>query len=318
MSGAANGTVLALLATLLPAVAWAQPPPGAAAHGAAADAGDTLRELAAQAVKLYDAGELERALELFEKVDALYPAPQYRVYAARTCAKLGKLRRAVAKYDEAMRMPLPPGAPPSFVEAQETAKEERAATAKRLPTLRIDVTGAAAADVTLTVDGEPVGPAGRLRLELDPGRHRIAAAAPRTRPSSQTVDLREGASSSVLVALQPLPEAAAPFRPLAITSGALGGAGLIVAIASGVVLTEKRRAILRDCPDKLCTPAGRALIDSVEPIEHVNLGGWILAAAGGAAAAVFLYLDLRGPAPATALVPAPLPGGGGAWITRRF
>jgi hypothetical protein len=297
-------------------VAWAQAPPSTTAQ-VAGGARETARGLTAQAVKLYDAGEFALALELFEKADTLYPTPQYRVYAARAYAKLGKLRRAVAKYDEATQVPLPPDAPPSFVEAQKTAADERAETAKRIPILRIDVTGAPAADVTLTVDGEPVSPAGRLRLELDPGRHRIAATAPQTHGSSQTVDLREGASSSVLVTLKPVAPAR-HWRILAITTGAVGGAGLIAAIASGVVLAEKRSAILDDCPNNLCTPTGRALINSVAPIEHVNLAGWILAAAGGAAAGTFLYLDLRASKPATAIVPAPLPGGVGVWVTRRF
>jgi hypothetical protein len=311
-------TALVLLAALLPAAASAQVPPSTTAQGpVAAGALETARGLTAQAVKLYDAGDFALALELFEKADALFPTPQYRVYAARAYAKLGRLRRAIARYDEAIQMPLPAGAPPSFVEAQKTAAEERAGTLKRVPILRIDVTGAPPAEVT--VDGEPVSPAGSLRLELDPGRHRIAARAPGTVDFSQIVELREGESSSVLVALQAQDLAPTrPWRPLAIASGALGGAGLVVAIASGAVLAEKHSAILDECRSHLCTPAGRALINSVAPIEHVNLGGWIAAAAGGAAAAVFLVLDVRGSKPATALVPAPLPGGAGVWATGAF
>jgi hypothetical protein len=298
-----------LLAALLPAVAWAS------------DARETARKLAEQAAKLYDAGDFTQALELFEKADATYPAPQYRVYVARTYAKLGKLRRSIAKFDEAMQMPLPPSPPPGFVEAHNAATEERAETAKRLPILRLDVTGAPAAQVTLTVDGEPVPSLKWARVELDPGRHQIAAAAPGTRGSAQSVELREGVSSSVLVTLQPLaiaPPPARPWRALAIAGGALTGAGLIVAIATGAVLAEKHSAILNDCPNNVCTPTGSALINSVPPIDHVNLAGWIVTAVGGVATAVFLGLDLSGPKPTTAIVPAALPGGGGLWITGRF
>ena len=40
---------------------------------------------------------------------------------------------------------------------------------------------------------------------------------------------------------------------------------------------------------------------------------------GGAATAVFAYLDARkGPTPTTAIVPAPLAHGGGVWLTRSF
>ncbi len=322
MRGPAGIAVAVLLAALSPVVAWAQAAPSGAAQ-VATDEHEAARGLTAQAVRLYDAGELTEALALFEKADALYPTPQYRVYIARTYARLGKVRRAVATYGEAVRMALPPGAPPSFAEAQKTAAEESAEAAKHLSILRVDVAGAPAADVTLTVDGEPIGSAGALRLELDPGRHRIAATAPRTASGLQIVELKEGASSSVVVTLTPLPAPRSapqprPFRTLAIASGALGVAGLVVAIASGAVLTSKHGSIVSECPNRSCTPAGRALIDGAAPIDHVNLAGWITAAAGGAAAGVFVLLDRRAQKAATSVAPAVLPGGAGVSLTRSF
>jgi hypothetical protein len=123
----------------------------------------------------------------------------------------------------------------------------------------------------------------------------------------------------VTVTLEPLQVASSGYwRPLAITAGVVGGAGLVIAIATGAVLADKHGAILRDCPNKLCTPAGRALINSAAPIGDVNLGAWILTVTGAAASAVFFYLDLRGQKPDTTVVPAALPGGGGLWVTRRF
>lgn len=320
MRSAACGTVLVLLAALLPAAAWAQAPQGTTAQTGAASAHETARGLAGQAVKLYDTYEFALALELFEKADALFPTPQYRAYVARTYAKLGKLRKAIAKYDEAVQMPRPASVPPGFAEAQKLAAEERAEIAKRLPTLRIDVTGARAEDVTLTVDGEVVPSQKWARLELDPGRHQIAATAPRTHGGSQTVDLREGAPASVAVKLLPLEDvpASRPWRTVAIATGAVGGVGLITAIATGVVLSQKHSAILNDCPGNRCNPEGRALINSLPPIEHANLAGWIVTATGGAAAIISAVLDARGSKPATAIAPVALPGGGGVWFTRRF
>lgn len=336
------GKVLGLALALLSAEAWAGAPPATTTPAAttqttttpatttpattmpAAEAHEAARKLSAQAVKLYDLGEFALSLELFEKADALYPSPSYRVYMARAYAKLGKVRKSVATYDEAIHMTRPPSAPAGFVEAQQAAAEERAETAKRLAVLRIDVTGARAEDVTLTVDGETVSAASRLRVELDPGRHQIAATSPQTAARSQSVELKEGASSTVSLALEPRDGSVPPFRPLAITAAALSGAGLVVAVASGVVLAEKHNAILQECPNRVCSPAGRALIQSVSPINDVNLAGIVVAAASGTAAAVFLTLHLRGPksatatATTTAIVPAPLPGGGGLWVTRSF
>lgn len=310
------GKALLLLAAVLPVEASAEAAPATTPQSA--EAYETARKLSTDAVKLYDLGKFELALDLFEKADALYAAPSYRVYVARAYAKLGKLRRSIAKYDEAIQMARPPGAPPSFLEAQQTAAEERAETVKRVPSLRIEVTGAPAEDVTLTVDGEPVTAPDWPHVELDPGRHQIAATSPPNLAGSQSVELGESMSTTVQLALLPPAAPSPPFRPLAITAGALGGAGLIVAVVSGAVLAGKHSAIEQECPNQLCSPAGRALINSVPPINAVNLGGWIAAAAGGTAAAVLLALHIRGSKPATAIAPAPLAAGGGLWISGTF
>jgi hypothetical protein len=68
----------------------------------------------------------------------------------------------------------------------------------------------------------------------------------------------------------------------------------------------------------VCTPAGRSLIESVGPIDQVNLAGWITTAVGAAATGVFVVLDQRAQAPTTAVAPALLPGGLGVSVTRGF
>src|SRR5260221_7739043 len=108
-----------LLLLLAAFAAIPSPPARAQTGGPPAELG-AARVLAAEAMKLYDAGQYVRSTELFEKADAQYPSPTYRVYAARAYARGGKLRRAIARYTEATQMSPPPGAPPSFVEAQRT------------------------------------------------------------------------------------------------------------------------------------------------------------------------------------------------------
>src|SRR5689334_3982251 len=96
--------MLATLAAIpaAPARAKEGAPSQAALAGARADA--------AQAMRFYDAGQYGRAIELFEKADAEYPSPTYRVYAARAYARWGKLRRAMVRYTEAVQMSPPTGA----------------------------------------------------------------------------------------------------------------------------------------------------------------------------------------------------------------
>jgi hypothetical protein len=312
-------TTVCLLAALVPAVARADAPSNATPM--AANAREAARGLAAQALSSYDAGDLAVALPLFEKADALYPTPQYRVYIARAYAKLGQLRRAVAEYDEALLLPLPPEAPPSFVDARKTALNERTEAEKRLAIVAVEVSGAPSADVTIKVDGEAIRPEAGGYLMLDAGHHRLAAKAPTTSETVEVVELTEGRSSSVRFALTPLSDTAGdgakrPFRALAIASGAVGASGLVLAVASGAVLAQKRGAILDACPSRACSPDGRALIDGLPPVERANLAGWIAAAAGGAFAAAFVTLDHR--APKTTVTPAVLPGGAFAFVTRKF
>jgi hypothetical protein len=266
-------------------------------------------------LKLYEAGQYAAAIELFERADAQYPAPQYRVYAARAYAKSGKLRRATELYASATQVPPPPGAPASFRDAQKTAVDELAEVRARLSRLRIQIRGVPLQEVALTVDGQPV-PVGERQVDVDPGPHRIMAVAAGYTAASQAVQLGEGAVENVALVL--LPASASPTLSTAEwIAGGAGSAGFVVAAVTGGVLAAKRSAIEKECPNKLCTPAGRALINGIGPIDAANVVGWTLGLAGLAGVVVLVVVDHTGQKP-TAIVPAALPGGGGLWITRRF
>jgi hypothetical protein len=68
----------------------------------------------------------------------------------------------------------------------------------------------------------------------------------------------------------------------------------------------------------LCTPAGRALINGVGPIDAANTAGWVLGLTGVAAGAVLLFLGRDGRPPGASIAPIALPGGGGLRVTGRF
>jgi hypothetical protein len=269
-------------------------------------------------MRFYDAGQYGRAIELFEKADAEYPSPTYRVYAARAYAKWGKLRRAATRYTDAIQMSPPAGAT-MFVEAQKTAADERAELEPRLAVLRIEVTGAPPETVTLTVDGERIPPGDRGAVRLDPGPHQIEAVAATT-SASRAVVLEERSRDRVTLELRP--PAFGRFTVPIVTAFAVGAAGLLVAIVTGGVLSAKHGAIDASCPGKVCTLAGRELINSVPPLNDANSAGWgiglIGAGLGAVGAILVVAIDRRRPAREAALVPVALPGGGGLWATGRF
>jgi tetratricopeptide (TPR) repeat protein len=303
--------MIAALATISAAPAQAQP--GAPSPAALASA----RGIAAQAMRFYDAGQYGRAIELFEKADAEYPSPTYRVYAARAYVRWGKLRRAVARYTEAVQMSPPTGAA-TFVEAQKTAADERAELVQRLAVLRIEVTGAPPEAVTLTVDGERIPAGDWAAVRLDSGPHQIEAVAEAT-SASRGVSLVERASERVTLELKP--PVFGRFTVPIVTAFAVGGAGLVVAIVTGGVLGAKHAAINASCSNKACTPTGTALIKSLPPLDDANSAGWGIGLIGlslGGLGAVLATIDRNRTKRATALLPAALPGGGGLWVTGRF
>jgi hypothetical protein len=308
---------LAALVACSSPLAWAQASgsPTAKVPGAPRD---VARGLAAQALKLYESGEYAPSIELFEQADAQYPAPQYRVYAARAYAKSGKLRQAAAWYARAVEMTPPPGSPPSFREAQKTAVDELALVRGRIAVLRLDVTGAPPANVAVTVDGEPVAPASFDRVAVDPGRHQVTATAAGYTGVSRTVEVGEGGVQPVPLALLPaVPVQTTDLRTVTYVAAGVAGVGFIVAVATGGVLASKHSAILAACPNMICTPAGRALINSTGPIDAANVVGWVIGLAGAAGAVATVVIDRTGKRE-TAVLPVVLPGGGGIWITRSF
>jgi hypothetical protein len=308
---------LGALVAASPPRAWAQG--GSPLGQASASPRDVARGLAAEALKLYELGQYAAASELFERADTQYPAPQYRVYTARAYAKSGKLRQAAVWYARAVDMTPPPGSPPSFRDAQKTAVDELAVVRGRVAVIHLDVRGAPAPDVAVTVDGEPVAPADWTSLPVDPGRHRVTATAAGFTGVSREVDIGEGAMQAVPLALTPVPKSTATpdLRTVMYFAAGVGGAGFFVAVVTGGVLAAKHSAIQDACPNMICTPAGRALINSTGPIDAANVAGWVVGMAG-LAGVVALFVVERTGKTQTAVLPVVLPGGGGISITGGF
>jgi hypothetical protein len=153
-------------------------------------------------MELYDAGRFAEAIEQFERADAIYPTPQYRVYIARAHVRLGRVATAARVYEKAVAMPLPPGNPEVFRAAQATAAEELEALRGRIPAIRIGVVGPPRGAATVMVDGNLIDVSQWGRVELDPGTHTLVASAPGFDPQRRAVDVREGPVQAVDLELQ--------------------------------------------------------------------------------------------------------------------
>ena len=181
------------------------------------------RPLAAEGARLYDAGQYADAIDRFQKADALYPTPQYRVYIARSCARLGRVTESARTYEKAIALPVPVDAPASFGTAQSTAAAELQEVRRRVATLQVVLTGPLMGEVHVTIDGVAVDGAELPKKELDPGLHTIVAAAEGFDVLTRTIEVREGDAERVELTLQRAAPSTSPGA--VIPPGLLSAAG---------------------------------------------------------------------------------------------
>jgi tetratricopeptide (TPR) repeat protein len=154
---------------------------GAAAAVARAEPSDEASQAAARTlgyagVAAYDAGDYAAASEQLENAYRLFPVPSLGLWSARALAKRGLLLEAEARLAAVARLPIDVGDAPVQERAQADAVRERAELVAQIPRVLIELSGAAAAELVLTLDGAALA-AERLAqpLLLNPGRHTLVA-----------------------------------------------------------------------------------------------------------------------------------------------
>ncbi|MGK3991150.1 tetratricopeptide repeat protein [Sorangium sp. So ce136] len=332
------GLLLALALPAVPAAVMAQPVRSTEQAKAAA------RALADKGWEFFNAGRYEEALAAFRDAEAQVHAPPFLLYAARSCERLGRLLEARSLYQRVLDERIEASAPRAFQQAQEAARAELAALAPRIPTLQIDVPGAAPGAVELTLDGERVAPS--APVERDPGEHTLSATAPGRVPATKTIRLSEGAKERVTLDLAPA--AAAVTAPPAghatrdagsdvktaaligggVAAGALTLAGVVFTLVANGEASDARqqRSVVRamagddvDCAN----PAGSYQTQQCSKLSALvgdkylfsNLAVWSFIGAGASAAGTLGYYWLATapsePEKQVYLFPLVIPGGGG-------
>jgi hypothetical protein len=192
------------------------------------------RALSNEAKRDFDAGRFEEAGRKFQRAYEVAKVPTLALWAARSLAKHGQLVAASELYRQATRLT----ANDLWVgnaqqQAQADAAKELAELQPRIPVLRVRVEGAAANDVTLTIDGAMIASAlFGIDLPADPGWRRVVGKCG-DESSEQTVYLREGDHKEAVVkfsarppvqAANPaaVPMAATPMAQPVATAGAEG------------------------------------------------------------------------------------------------
>ncbi len=264
----------------------------------------------AEGKQLLDAGQIAAACARFAKSQDLDPKLGRLLNLAFCHEQEGKTTSAWNEYNAAAALAAQKGQP----DRVDFAREHAVSIAKHLSFLHLDVP---AGVETIEVDGAGV-PRDRWAtpLPLDPGDHKIAIAAAGKKPASVAVTVSPVPGVQEL-AIPPLEadRAAAPVAASAASAGAGAGAlpagdaeqahsasrapayvaagvavvGLGVGVAGGLVAMSKKDQADLQCPEKLCNPAGRALVSDAQTAATMSTVGFGVGLAG-AAAAVWFFL----------------------------
>lgn len=256
------------------------------------------KELGTEGLKLFDAGEHAQALAKLDEADALAKAPPLGLYAARCLEKLGRLADAKRRYEDVLKIPLPPNSPAVWAEAKLDAQRELAALTPRVPVVSLELSGLAGREPTLSIDGVARA-SGDRRFELNLGQHEISVAVG-AQQQTQTVELSEGARETVKFALesspptqgaQPPPRAAAPSGPsgLAIAGWVTFSAGVAgLAVWGGAGAAAMVRSSDAGCDDASCPPGS---VDELQALRTTSTAGFYVGAPLTAGGVVLLIVD---------------------------
>lgn len=284
------------------------------------------RALGTAGVEAYQTGDFATAADKLDKAYSLLRAPSLGLWSGRSLVKLGKWVEAAERFLEVTSLQVPTGDYAVQKKAQSDAAAELAALRPRIPTLVVQVEGAAIADCTFTVDGRAVASAvlaeGRL---VDPGVHLVEghhgsdmarAEVTAAEGEKKTIVLRFSATPAVapLPAPFPTPPPPAPSPPppktevSALTSTqrtwgwvgiGVGGAGVLAGAISGLVAIGKKSDLDNNpnCQGNRCAPSEKSAVDSYNTLRTVSSVGLF---AGGTVAVVGAVLLFTAPSGASA------------------
>jgi hypothetical protein len=312
----AGVTLLGLLLNTLPAHAQADE----------ATTRASARQLGTAGVEAYQAGSYAKASEKLEKAFRILRVPTLGLWSARALKATGNYVQAAERYLDVTRLEASGGDIAVQKRAIVEASTELESLRPKIPSLTIELKGAAAADVSVELDGVAISSdlLGE-RQPINPGSHSIVIRRGDEQATAQ-VSLSEGESKTTVLQLKPaepgasgapaavrdapassLPAStaspaadsapkhkASSTRTLGWISLGVGGAGLALGSVTGILALGKRSSIddSEQCDGDQCYAPERELAESYNSLRTWSSVGFI---AGGALAATGVVLLLTSP-----------------------
>jgi hypothetical protein len=251
------------------------------------------KQLTESGKKAMREGRVGAAVEAFRRADKIHKSPTLDVDLAAALVVAGKLVEA-----EKLLLAVTETKDPGIVHkrARDAAKKALGDLGPKVPRLRITVSGAAGAQVTVDGASASVG----AEIKVDPGEHVVRATADGAIAAEKTLTLAEGKVESVMLSLAPAAPSAAEVpaekgggsRVPGIVVLSVGGAGLAVGAVFGGLAFGAASSAKSLCSGTSCPPSAQSEIDRSKAMGNVSTGLFI---GGGVVAAVGVVLTILAP-----------------------
>lgn len=234
--------------------------------------------------------QFAEALRVYAAAHAIMRVPTTGIEVARTYAALGKLVEAREAALDVSRMPVDGTEPKPFAAARKEATELAATLDKRIPVIRLELSGADPATLRASIDDREL-PTKALAVpqRVNPGHHMVRVRAAGYEPVLRQVDAYEESTTTVNIALDSASASTSgPFGlpPLALGGFAAAAVGVTVGTITGLISLDKASEARTLCgPDsKNCEPSAASAIDSSKTYGWIATASFAVAIAGGALA----------------------------------
>jgi hypothetical protein len=276
---------------------------------------ETARQLMEDGRTLRDKSDLKGALQRFKAADDIMHVPTTGLEVARTQVTLGLFVEARDTIARIRLIPARANDPVQFKDARIKASQLDASLDGRVPRLTVVAHGAPSGQtLSVSIDGIQV-PAASVGLPrtVDPGHH-VVVAKTEGAEGQQEVDVREGETKSLDVALAPTasPSRSAPppdpahdapvgettavvktsHAPDALTyvGGAAAAAGLAIGVVTGAMSWSQTSSLSSACPAHTCPPASYSSYDSANNLATIATVSFTVGGVGACLAVISLVV----------------------------
>jgi hypothetical protein len=275
----------------------------------------------------FNAGDYQTAYRELDHAYSVLQAPSLGLWSARCLVKLNRWVEASERFRVVLRSDPKLGDTTVQQQALTDATTELHELEARLPALRIEVSGAPTAEVSISLDGSTfLGQLVGERVPVNPGPHSLEAHWKDQR-RTQSVTSVEAQEQKVVLKFVPVaapasPQGAAssggpPERASSIHSASgvrrtlgwtlLGGgaAGVVVGLISGGLAMSKKGSLEAspDCRGQQCLPSQQGGVDSYNTLRLVSGIGLIAGAALATTGVVLLVVPQAPPAATASVTP---------------